>query len=58
MVDPSAAAYVAASYEQDERTGLEPVLGGELREKAVWVDEAVCIGLPLLRPCRHQHVLH
>ncbi|MEC7248718.1 MAG: ferredoxin, partial [Cyanobacteriota bacterium] len=40
MVDPSAAAYVAASYEQDKRTGKEPVLGGELREKAVWVDEA------------------
>ena len=50
MVDPSAAAYVAASYEQDERTGREPVLGGELREKAVWVDEAVCIGC---RYCAH-----
>ena len=50
MVDPSAAAYVAASFEQDERTGREPVLGGELREKAVWVDEAVCIGC---RYCAH-----
>ena len=50
MVDPSAAAYVAASYEQDKRTGKEPVLGGELREKAVWVDEAVCIGC---RYCAH-----
>ena len=31
-------------------TGLEPVLGGELRQKAVWVDEAVCIGC---RYCAH-----
>ena len=25
-------------------SGFEPVLGGELREKAIWVDEASCIG--------------
>ena len=25
-------------------TGYEPVLGGQLAEKAVWVDEARCIG--------------
>ena len=25
-------------------TGYEPVLGGQLAEKAVWVDEAKCIG--------------
>ena len=25
-------------------TGFEPVLGGQLAEKAVWVDEAKCIG--------------
>ena len=25
-------------------TGFEPVLGGQLSEKAVWVDEAKCIG--------------
>lgn len=31
-------------------TGMEPVLGGELRQKAVWVDEAVCIGC---RYCAH-----
>ena len=24
--------------------GFEPVLGGSLREKAVWVDESTCIG--------------
>ena len=27
-----------------EITGWEPVLGGQLAEKAVWVDEAKCIG--------------
>lgn len=32
------------------RSGLEPLLGGELRERAVWVDEAVCIGC---RYCAH-----
>jgi len=31
-------------------TGQEPLLGGELRQKAVWVDEAVCIGC---RYCAH-----
>ncbi len=34
----------------EERTGFEPVLGGALRDKAVWVDEAVCIGC---RYCAH-----
>ena len=28
----------------DEISGFEPVLGGQLREKAIWVDEAACIG--------------
>jgi len=28
----------------DEISGYEPVLGGELREKAIWVDESNCIG--------------
>ena len=32
------------------RTGHEPVLAGALRQKAVWVDEAVCIGC---RYCAH-----
>ena len=32
------------------RSGLEPLLGGALREQAVWVDEAVCIGC---RYCAH-----
>ncbi len=33
-----------------ELTGFEPVLGGELMEKAVWVDESRCIGC---RYCAH-----
>jgi len=28
----------------DSISGFEPVLGGELREKAIWVDESNCIG--------------
>ncbi|MFM8526182.1 MAG: ferredoxin [Cyanobacteriota bacterium] len=35
---------------QPVRTGSEPLLGGALRQKAVWVDEAVCIGC---RYCAH-----
>ena len=50
MTDSATAAYVAASYELDERTGLEPALGGGLRIQAVWVDEAACIGC---RYCAH-----
>ena len=30
--------------------GREPCLGGQLREKAVWVDESICIGC---RYCAH-----
>tara|TARA_Y100000589_G_scaffold28267_1_gene23568 strand:- start:2050 stop:2547 length:498 start_codon:yes stop_codon:yes gene_type:complete len=30
--------------DSEEISGFEPVLGGELREKAVWVDESNCIG--------------
>ena len=30
--------------ESNDISGFEPVLGGELSEKAVWVDESVCIG--------------
>jgi ferredoxin len=47
-VDPSLAFTTAATAPQ--RTGQEPVLGGQLRERAVWVDEAVCIGC---RYCAH-----
>ena len=36
--------------EVEELTGFEPVLGGQLTEKAVWVDESRCIGC---RYCAH-----
>ena len=36
--------------EINELTGYEPVLGGQLSEKAVWVDESRCIGC---RYCAH-----
>jgi ferredoxin len=41
---------VAADALVDRPNGLEPLLGGALRQKAVWVDEAVCIGC---RYCAH-----
>jgi ferredoxin len=41
LVDPGAA---------PPPSGQEPLLGGALRQKAVWVDEAVCIGC---RYCAH-----
>ena len=36
--------------EINQFTGFEPVLGGELTEKAIWVDESRCIGC---RYCAH-----
>ncbi len=30
--------------DSNDISGFEPVLGGQLREKAVWVDESACIG--------------
>jgi ferredoxin len=42
-IDP-AVAFTAAPAPAEVASGLEPVLGGALRQKAVWVDEAVCIG--------------
>ncbi len=50
MVDPSLAFAATAEAAGTQRTGLEPLLGGTLRQKAVWVDEAVCIGC---RYCAH-----
>ena len=38
---------LAAFYEyidSNDVSGFEPALGGELREKAIWVDESACIG--------------
>ena len=48
-IDPSVA-FAAPPAPAVEPTGFEPVLGGALRQKAVWVDEAVCIGC---RYCAH-----
>ncbi len=40
----SSAAYKAANNKEFELNGRDPVLGGKLKEKAVWVDERKCIG--------------
>lgn len=37
-------AFEAANNEHFELSGKDPVLGGKLRERAVWVDERKCIG--------------
>lgn len=43
-------AFRTAAESSSSPTGCEPLLGGALRQKAVWVDEAVCIGC---RYCAH-----
>jgi ferredoxin len=47
--DPSLAFSTAAAA-PPRASGFEPLLGGALRQKAVWVDEPVCIGC---RYCAH-----
>ncbi len=49
VLDPSIAfrANVSSDIAQN---GREPILGGTLRVKAVWVDESICIGC---RYCAH-----
>ncbi len=42
-IDPSPA-FQAKVELGSEPNGKEPCLGGQLLEKAVWVDESVCIG--------------
>ena len=37
-------AFEAANNSHFELSGRDPVLGGKLRERAVWVDERKCIG--------------
>jgi ferredoxin len=49
MSDPSLA-YSTQLSAPPAASGKEPLLGGALRQKAVWVDEAVCIGC---RYCAH-----
>tara|TARA_B100000700_G_C14575354_1_gene637569 strand:- start:179 stop:538 length:360 start_codon:yes stop_codon:yes gene_type:complete len=41
--DPSSA-FESKAYEESGPNGKEPILGGKLRPKAVWVDESKCIG--------------
>ncbi len=48
-IDPSVAFKVQA-HSDEGPSGKEPRLGGQLREKAVWVDESICIGC---RYCSH-----
>ena len=48
-IDPSLA-FQASARPLGGPTGSEPLLGGALRQRAVWVDEAVCIGC---RYCTH-----
>lgn len=48
-IDP-ALAFAAPAAPLVQASGLEPVLAGALRQQAVWVDEAVCIGC---RYCAH-----
>ena len=51
MADPALAwSTPGASAGSVPASGREPILGGALRQKAVWVDEAVCIGC---RYCAH-----
>ena len=38
------AAFEASNNKEFKLNGRDPVLGGKLREKAVWVDERKCIG--------------
>jgi ferredoxin len=44
MVINPGLAFSAPAAAGPATSGREPVLGGTLRQKAVWVDEAVCIG--------------
>ena len=44
MSNNPSAAFQAKSFDEVGPNGREPILGGKLREKAVWVDESTCIG--------------
>lgn len=50
MSDPSLAFAAQPADAESGPSGGEPLLGGQLRQQAVWVDEAVCIGC---RYCAH-----
>ena len=44
MINDPAVAFQVKAQQENKPNGREPVLGGELRQKAVWVDESSCIG--------------
>ena len=44
MTINSELAFTAKAQEEIKRNGKEPILGGQLRTKAAWVDESLCIG--------------
>ncbi len=44
MTFDTSSAFDSKSYIDDVPNGKEPTLGGQLRTKAVWVDETKCIG--------------
>jgi ferredoxin len=48
-IDPTLA-FLTPLAPESNASGHEPMLGGALRQRAVWVDEAVCIGC---RYCAH-----
>ncbi|KGG13505.1 MULTISPECIES: ferredoxin [Prochlorococcus] len=44
MTNNSSIAFEVKVFEDPSINGREPILGGKLRTKAVWVDESTCIG--------------
>ncbi len=44
MANNASVAFKANSFDELGPNGREPLLGGKLRTKAVWVDESTCIG--------------
>ena len=44
MIYNPSAAFQTKSFEESLPNNKEPILGGKLRKKAVWVDESTCIG--------------
>ena len=44
MTNNAELAFTVKAQEEIKRNGKEPILGGQLRTKAAWVDESLCIG--------------
>ncbi len=44
MTNNPTIAFQVKAQDEGKPSGKEPVLGGQLRQKAVWVDESLCIG--------------